>query len=167
MNWSAAQQIRLDTERTILARYFPQLEWHDPTDPDRTHVQGEIAANSGASYALRLDIPATYPATCPAMVVPRPAPLRDHDGRPLTEPDRTMHTLAALDDATRISHCHPARWVPSNTLYLVALKGRIWLEAYETHLRTGEPIETYLRRIPWPGAHPARPTGRPHEGEGI
>ncbi len=55
-----------------------------------------------------------------------------------------MHTLGVRDGSTLICHFKPSRWVPSNILYLVALKGRIWLEAYEGHLRTGNRLDNFL-----------------------
>jgi hypothetical protein len=59
----------------------------------------------------------------------------------------TMHVLGTRDGGTKICHSRSSRWVPENTLYLVALKGRVWLEAYEAHLRTRKPLDRFLRHM--------------------
>lgn len=78
------------------------------------------------------------------MVVSNPRPLRDHRGKKLKDPSASMHTLGLRDDCTKICHFKESLWIPNNTLYLVAMKGRIWLEAYEGHLRTGRALDSFL-----------------------
>jgi hypothetical protein len=147
MGWTTAQQARLETERTILRQYFPTLEWHHPRNSAKTYIEGPVRTNSRRSYRLRIYVPEAFPAACPLMVVADPVPLRDRGGAPLTEPSHPMHVLGAVDGATVICHYRPDLWVPDNTLYWVALKGRIWLEAYEAHLRTGNSLDTYLKHM--------------------
>lgn len=131
----------------ILGHYFPTLAWYRPTEPGATYVEGPIKTNFGRTYSLRIYVPATFPNKCPDMVVSNPAALRDYRGKRLKDASGSMHTLGLRDDHTKICHFREALWVPKNTLYLVAMKGRIWLEAYEGHLRTGRDIDTYLRHM--------------------
>ncbi|WP_157517554.1 hypothetical protein [Micromonospora rifamycinica] len=144
MSWTPLQRQRLAQERLILGHYFPTLTWFNPTDPQSTFVEGPVNTNSGRYYSLRIHVPAAFPNRCPDMVVTAPHPLTDHHGRRITEASASMHTLGLRDDRTRICHFKENLWVPNNTLYLVALKGRIWLEAYEGHLRTGRPLDSFL-----------------------
>lgn len=101
------------------------------------------------------------------MVVAEPQPLRDRSGTPMTNASATMHVLGAKDGCTKICHFRSSRWVPANTLYLVALKGRIWLEAYEAHVLTGQPIDRFLRHMPDDGSVDTVVTGPVSEEEGV
>lgn len=144
MAWSAAQVSRLEFERAILRHYFPTFEWNNPADAQRASVEGEIRTNSGTAYRLRVYLSPQFPAVCPEMVVSSPRPLLRRNGRELTSSSGPMHTLDQRDGCTKICHFRPAFWAPQNTIYLVLLKGRIWLEAYEAHLRTGRPLDAFL-----------------------
>lgn len=144
MRWSDSQQQRLIQERAILAHYFPTLVWYNPAIRGSTCVQGNLTTNSGYQYGVRILLPVSYPAECPDMIVIGPQTLFDCLGQPMTTPSGAMHTLEAIDGHTRICHYNPRYWVPTNTVYLVAMKGRIWLEAYESHRRTGRPLDDFL-----------------------
>ena len=43
-----------------------------------------------------------------------------------------------------ICHFYPLHWNAQDTLYEVFMKGRLWIEAYEGHLNSGQPINNYL-----------------------
>ncbi len=148
MGWSTQQQRRLSQELEIMRRFFPTMKWHNPTTPGSTYVEGPLTTNSRQSYDLRVYVPEQFPATCPSMIIARPAPLRNRLGHPMTDASSAMHTLGIRDGGTLICHYHPSRWVPENTLYKVLLKGRIWLEAYEGHLSSGNDIDFYLKHMP-------------------
>ncbi|GHJ47575.1 hypothetical protein Cs7R123_49170 [Catellatospora sp. TT07R-123] len=144
MAWTAAQAQRLSWEINIVGNYFPTMRWYNAPDPARAYVEGVLRTNSGRDYSLRVYVPPTFPSTCPDMVVASPAPLRDRKGRKMDEASASMHTLGTRDGCTKICHYRPNLWVPQNTVYLVLLKGRIWLEAYESHLRSGRDLDAYL-----------------------
>ena len=110
-------------------------------------MEGPFRTNGGRTYRLRISVPAAFPAECPEMLVTDPVPLRNKHGATLSEPSVAMHVLGSVGGATKICHFRHSRWVPNNTLYLVALKGRIWLEAYDAHLRTGRPLDNFLRHM--------------------
>ena len=167
MGWSLAQQRRLEQERTILARYFPMLQWYNPTRPGATYLDGAFTTNSGRAYSLRIFVPESFPATGPDMIVSSPRPLRDAAGSPMVNTSASLHVLGERDGGTKICHFQQSRWVPQNTLYLVALKGRIWLEAYEAHLRTRKPLDSFLRHMSDDPRVPSRGHGEVTEEEGV
>jgi hypothetical protein len=47
MSWSKGQQQRLQTERQILKKYFPNFSWINPTNSDNTRVEGSVHTNAG------------------------------------------------------------------------------------------------------------------------
>lgn len=59
--------------------------------------------------------------------------------------DNDDHTWGSKDGCTQICHYKPVEWTNDNTLYQVTMKGLIWLEAYEAHLRTGNSLSNYLQ----------------------
>ena len=68
------------------------------------------------------------------------------NGSFLNSPSGVDHTLASIDDCTRICHCKPGSWRSDSTLHQVIVKGLVWLEAYEVHMRTGHSLHTlYLQ----------------------
>jgi len=162
------QRARLVIEKGYLDQHFPALRWYDPTDSRRTRLEGPVRTNSGRTYRLTILVRPTFPATCPDMLVSDPVPLLSATGKPMTEVSANMHTLAGVDGQTKICHFRPDRWVEANTLYLVAMKGRIWLEAYEAHLRSGRPMDAFLShmREDWT-ASPATPPPPDDSEEGV
>jgi hypothetical protein len=149
MSWSNEQMNRLALERDILQRSFPAVawEWFDPKAPQRARVEGILHTNSSQKYRIRIAGLQGFPASCPDLFVISPMPLRDRAGKAMTGVSATMHTLEGSGGATKICHFQQSLWLPQNTLYQVVIKGRIWLEAYDAHLRTGEPLDRYLRHM--------------------
>jgi ubiquitin-protein ligase len=145
MTWTQVQQQRLQVERQILKKYFPSFSWINPTDSNNTRVEGSVRTNAGNTYTLRVYVPSDFPNSRPDMAVTSPYPLKGHNGKDLYETDSSMHTLAPRDGYVKI--CHYKDWLPDLTLYLVVLKGRIWLEALEGHRRTGQLIDSFLAHM--------------------
>jgi len=141
MRWSPIQQKRLQIERQALAKYFPRFQWLDPANCNNTKFEGYLRANTKMFYKIRIYIPPDYPNEKPDLVVMDP--LTGYEGRDLKTVSREMHTLSPRDGYIRI--CYTSDWIPSKTLYSVVIKGRLWLEALETHKQTGLPIDHYLR----------------------
>jgi hypothetical protein len=132
-------------ERQILSKYFPDFSWINPTDPEKTRVEGDLRTNSKNVYTLRVYVPSDFPNSRPDLVVTSPYPLKGYAGKSLGETSASMHTLDPRDGYVKI--CHYKDWIPNLTLYLVVLKGRIWLEAFEAHKRTGKPIDHFLKHM--------------------
>jgi ubiquitin-protein ligase len=143
MGWSLVQQRRLQVERQALAEKFPRFQWINPTDPNNTKVEGYLRINSKMFYKIRLYVPSDFPNSRPDMVVISPYPLTGYEGKVLKVMDYSMHILSPRDGYVKICHYHD--WVPNLTLYAVVIKGRLWLEALESHKQTGLPIDHFLR----------------------
>ena len=144
MPWSVTQRRRLAFEKDFLERYFPTgVTWFDPTG--NTKIEIGVTCTNDKQYTLRIYIPDDYPNACPRVVVSNPSSC-------LTKLDETVmntssvddHTWNSKDGCTQICHYRPSEWTGDNTLYQVAMKGLIWLEAYEAHIRTGNSLSDYL-----------------------
>ena len=145
MPWSKTQQTRLAYEKGLLEHYFRgRVNWIDPTG--NTKVDITVTCTNDRKYVLRIYVPPDYPSSCPQMVVGYPSYiLMKRDGTAMSSPSDADHTWGSRDGCTQICHYKPAEWTDDNTFYQVAMKGLIWLEAYEGHLRTGKPLSNYLQ----------------------
>ena len=141
--WSRSQIYRLNIERDLLQKYFPdRISWICPGGS--TKVELKVDTNNNKKYVLRIDVPGDFPNSCPKLTIMSPKNLRLKNGQPLPENSSAFHTLGAEDGCISICHFYPLHWNAQDTLYEVFMKGRFWLEAYEAHLNTGEPINVYL-----------------------
>ena len=143
MPWTSSQQRRLEMERGILAKFFRnRVTWHNPTG--NTSIDLRIATNSNKGYTLRIYVPADFPNSCPQLAVVNPSALYNYSGYQIGAMSDSDHTYGFRDGYMTICHFRPNLWTSENTLYQVFLKGIIWLEAYEGHLKTGKPLTNYL-----------------------
>lgn len=147
MPWSATQRQRLGFEKDLLERYFRgRVNWIDPTG--NTRVEVRVTCTNDKQYTLRVYLPSDYPSSCPDMVVSYPSScLRRRDGSTLSGISGADHILGSRDGCTKICHFNSSLWRDDNTLYQVIMKGLIWLEAYEAHLRTGNSLSKYLQEM--------------------
>ena len=141
MPWSQTQMGRLAAEKSVLDHYFSGcVKWIDPTR--HTKVEVTLKTNNDNEYTLRVYIGSDFPNSIPDMVVVRsPKPMPDWGG------SYTNHTLGKRDGYLKICHYHYSQWSDRSSLYEVVMKGRVWLEAYEGHLRTGKPMNYFLREM--------------------
>ena len=147
MPWSPTQRQRLGFEKDLLEKYFRnRVSWMNPTSDTRVEVR--VTCTNDKQYTLRVYLPSDYPNSCPQMVVSSPSScLRRQNGSLLNESSGADHTYGTRDGLTVICHFQPSLWRDDNTLYQVIMKGLIWLEAYEAHLRTGSPLSRYLQEM--------------------
>ena len=147
MPWSATQQKRLGFEKNILEKYFGnRVSWINPTSD--TKVEVRVTTTNDKQYTLRVYIPRDFPNSCPDMIVSNPSScLRMRDGSVMSALSGLNHTMGGRDGCTQICHFKPNCWKDDNTLYQVVMKGLIWLEGYEAHLRTGQPLSNYLQEM--------------------
>jgi ubiquitin-protein ligase len=99
--------------------------------------------NSGQVYTIKIDL-SDFPNTVPDAFITNPKPLVTRTGEAMLGASHSMHTLAGVDGCTKICHYGPQQWSSNVSLYKVIIKIRFWLEAYETHLKTGENLSDYL-----------------------
>lgn len=146
MPWSAVQQNRLAVEKSLLESYFRnRVTWIDPGH--QTKVEVRVTCSNDKQYTLRVYLPSDFPNSCPNMVVKTSSKLRARNGHLLEEYPGDNHLGYTIDGYTGICHFRPNWWKGENTLYQVFMKGLIWLEAYEAHLRTGQPLSQYLSEM--------------------
>ena len=143
MVWSPVQRDRLAIEKETLEQYFRLgVTWIDPQG--ETKVEVLLKSNGDREYILRVYIPADFPNSCPALVVASPQKLLLKNGMRLPQVSNSFHTLEDTHGFHRICHFYPPDWTPDITFYQVFMKGRVWIEAYEAHLETGEDMDVYL-----------------------
>ena len=144
MSRTQAQINRLGIERNLLDRYFPnRVTWQNPTTLD-TRVEIVMTSNSNRQYSLRVYIPVDFPHSCPEMVVVSPR-LTLKDGTPMPSVSEPFHTIGEKEGHVIICHFIPTSWESESTLFQVFMKGRLWLEGYEGHLRTGQDMDVFLK----------------------
>ena len=143
MPWSKAQRRRLAAEKRLLDEFFPGgVTWIDPTGD--TMIEITLKTNNDNKYVLRIYLIRDFTNSVPDMVVlssPKPLPDSWKFGSAIN------HTSRQRDGYVRICHYHYSQWTDRSSLYEVVMKGRIWLEAYEGHLRTGQPMTYFLREM--------------------
>lgn len=144
MPWSASQQKRLAIEKQLLEAYIGgnRVTWIDPTGD--TKVEARLTCSNNKEYTLRIYLPQDFPNSVPPMIVKTPfmTELKTRNGSGLG--GHADHTYGSQDGCTSICHFHPGLWKGDNTLFQIFMKGLIWLEAYEAHLRTGYNLSKYL-----------------------
>ena len=146
MPWSTTQRQRLAFEKSLLEKYFRKsVTWIDPTGDTKVEVQ--VTCSNDKQYTLRVYLLPDFPNSVPPMIVKTPGmtTLKTRDGTELEEV--ADHTLESKDGCTLICHFRPLFWKDNNMLYEVFMKGLIWLEAYEAHLRTGANLSKYLAEM--------------------
>ena len=134
---------RLQTEESLLSRKFPAnvFRFFNKDNPQIAYLRIGAKTNQGNVYTLHMDL-TDFPMQQPKVFVTKM--LKSKLGKDLDGPSATMHTLTSENGWTRICHYGCNSWTPNVSLYKVYVKCRLWLEMYETHLRTGKPIEYYL-----------------------
>lgn len=147
MPWSPNQRQRLGLEKHLLEKYFgSKVSWIDPTG--ETKVEVKVICSNDKRYTLRAYLPTDYPNSCPQMIVSSPSSsLRTRDGSVLDSVSTEYHVLSSKHGCTQICHFRSDLWRSENTLYQVVMKGMIWLEAYEAHLRTGQKMDKFLQEM--------------------
>ena len=107
---------------------YPSLKMVVITDNDKT-------------YCLEIDLTG-YPEYMPSMYVRKE--LKTKDGTKMGT-SGAMHCLGTQDGRTKICHGNGSHWRPDTSLLALYFKGKLWLEAYEHHLATGETIDSLLK----------------------
>lgn len=147
MSWSSLQRTRLAAEKDTLDSKLKNVSWFNPTSAGNTRVEWRIKTNNGKNYTLCIYIPRNFPNECPILVVCSPSTIKRKDGKPLIVANGKDHVYGTHEGFTESCHFVKEKWSNDNSLYQVLMKGRIWLEAYEIHLRTGEDLEKYLAHM--------------------
>jgi hypothetical protein len=149
--WNSKQRERLALEHALLQQEgFSQFGVYLYRAMDTYEASGVASASSGRQYSLAIPIPTGFPNQRPPMYVTDPLPLRMADGSLLSAlgVSHQMHTLAPSSNGMiQICHWRDARWHSNILLHKVFLKGLLWIEAYEQHLATGQPLADFVRTM--------------------
>lgn len=135
-------------EEKLLDKYMPGFRFYDKTGD--TYVEESVAPNgSSNSYRLRLDIPPDYPDSQPQLFVTSPVILRKYRGRGKINAEGVSHSYHTLGTGRGgcVEICTVRDWDASMTCVKLLIMGVTWLEAYTLHLKTGEDIDTCLKKM--------------------
>lgn len=135
---------RLIEETTELEKNFPRKYRFENLNLQGEFLDIGVKTQSGKVYRLNIHLEADYPSSLPRVFIVYPLPLRAYDGSIIGGSSHLMHTLSNEGDKVQICHFVRERWNYKQSLYKIVMKARIWLEAYEGHLRTGKAIDDYL-----------------------
>lgn len=134
---------RYEAEVALLKRKLSPGVWHFDLSRERPFLAMAVKTKSGNLYTIQIELD-RFPQSVPKVFVTRM--LRDHDGNPMNEARHSLHTLASEHGWTRICHYGSESWTPGVSLYKIYIKCALWLNIYEVHLKTGKPMEYYLKR---------------------
>lgn len=133
---------RKEAELKVLHENLPENIYRFmDMETDSPYLVMAAKTNGGNVYTLKIEL-ANFPESVPRVFVTHM--LYDAHSEPLDSPDPDMHTLRSENGCTQICHYGRNSWTNMVSLYKVYIKCRIWLEIYEEHLRSGEPIDHYL-----------------------
>lgn len=137
-------QRRYEMEFHILKRKLPDNTWtFRDLNGRRPYLAMAVRTRSGAVYTIQIEL-ANFPQSVPKVFVTQM--LHDCDGNPMDEARHSTHTLRSEHGWTRLCHYGPNSWTPNVSLYLIYIKCALWLNIYELHLKSGKPMEYYLKR---------------------
>ena len=137
---------RLEREIAWMKEYFPSFRYQDSSAGSQAGFIGKHRVNGGKEYTLWIEL-GSFPHASPRMYVVQPSPLLDHAGTPLSGYGvrASMHLLHPNKHGhPQICHYNDRCWHPDITIYKIAFKGRLWIEAFEGHLRNGCDIDVWL-----------------------
>jgi hypothetical protein len=144
--WSMAQRYRLALERSILAKEMPQFQFYNMNGD--TYVAGWAKTSGGCqSYKLTLVLGPMYPDVMPELYIISPDTLWKYCHLGTVNAEGVSHAFHTLSNGpggqVQICHFKPDLWDSSKTVLAVLIKGLVWLEAYEAHLRTGKNLADF------------------------
>ncbi len=136
----SAGRFRSEVEALQLSLLPNMFKFFD-MDSDKPYLKMVAITNSKNRYTLRVDLD-EFPESIPKVFITKM--LKSKFGDDLDQPSHEMHTLGSEHGYTRICNYGNKYWKPDVALNKVYLKCRVWLEAYEAHLQTGDNICDYL-----------------------
>jgi len=137
MSWADWQQKRLYREKIWIDQYFPSFKVHDPTN--NTYWLGWLTTNAERKYEIHVQLTADYPDQAPRLYITSPFPLFTHQGTDLADigTSHKMHTYEPRNGYVQMCLFRSESWSADYTIFKCLKKARIWLEAYDEHLRCG------------------------------
>lgn len=143
--WNSEQRKRLAYEKALLRKFNMEDDFFlNPTDNTACELIGDICTSYGRTYSIRFCI-ADFPNKCPEAYIIKPI-MYDHRGRKLIDygSSHAMHLLSPKNNEIHLCLYKSDYWSPNNSLVMLILKAKLWLEAYEQHLVTGKAIDCFV-----------------------
>jgi hypothetical protein len=142
-------QERLGLENQILQHDgLSQFQVYQSNDEYSFFLWGTHRTSSANAYEIWSPIPSGYPSSRPRIYVRKPNPLRGYSYEMTInayDVSHNMHTLSnGPNGEVQICHWRDERWHSGITLNKVMIKVVLWLEAYEQHLSSGDPITNFV-----------------------
>lgn len=136
-------QSRLQEENQILDHYLGRNAYSfGGLNTSKPFLKAIVKTNNNKLYVLYYDL-SSFPSTKPEVYVTQM--LYTKSGSPMNSPNGTNHTLQSWNGWTQLCHYADDQWTPYITLWHVYMKCRVWLEMYQTHLRTGRSMGSMLK----------------------
>lgn len=137
MVWTDSQQKRLYIEKLWIDQYFPNFQVKNLTSD--TYWLGGMTTNGGNKYQLHVQIPVNFPDQSPSLYIVSPFPLYTYLGTKLADlgTSHIMHTFEPSNGCVQMCLFRSENWSADYTIFKCLKKARIWLEAFDEHLRTG------------------------------
>lgn len=132
-------------ESQILDKYFPRRYAFVGLGGSNPYVDLGLQSNSKNVYRFRIML-ASFPYNVPKVYISYPTNLKSFDNKSLSSfgASHSMHLLSPRDGMPQVCHFKNNHWNQNRTIYNISLKLRVWLEAYESHLRTGKPLDHFV-----------------------
>jgi hypothetical protein len=111
---------------------------------DKPNLVVAQQTNSGKVYTIKIDLSNNFPYNIPEAFIVNPKPLLTYSRESMLGASHPMHTLSGKDGCVQVCHYGLPDWHANVLLFKIVIKIRVWLEAYEHHLKTGEPLSKYL-----------------------
>lgn len=139
---------RLQFEKSIMQNEMPQFLLYQTGNAN--YFYGcQTTTTLGLLYTLKLTIPTWYPDEMPSLFVVSPLTLPKYGGLGTINNEGISHAFHTQENGpggcVQICHFQHDYWDASQTCVGVFVKGILWLEAYETHLRTGKDSAEILK----------------------
>ena len=142
---------RIEDEKRVLNEFFGELVQNkgyrfilQASGGEFQSLHCVIASQSGKKYALYMDLN-RFPDGLPKIYVQHPHPLCRRGGESMAVVSGEYHTLSPNEDGhVQICHYGASQWHANISLVKCVLRSKIWLDAYEQHLKTGKTIDTWL-----------------------
>ena len=130
-------------ENIVLEHYLgPKAYSFGGIGTSQPFLKAGVKTNNGNVYVLYYDL-STFPSTKPKVYVTQM--LCTRNGELMDSKSSSNCTLTSWNNWTQLCLFSDALWTPDITLWHVYLKCRVWLEVYQTHLRTGRDIGSLLK----------------------
>ena len=141
---------RLGLEKALVSRELPQFQIYK--SGDKVYFKGwQKTSYRSQDYQLKLALPRWYPDDMPSLSVIYPKILPKYGSMRTVNAEGTSHAFHTLSNGpggcVQICHFKQEMWDASKTCVGVLMKGIMWLEAYERHLRTGKTIAEIIDKL--------------------